>query len=137
MWWLLAIACLILAVAQPRWGRLGPAPAPGHDVVFLVDVSRSMGAEDAVPSRLGVALEYAEKLVDALGTGPDNRAAVVAFAGRGILRCPLTENLGAVIGALRRLRPEPYSPAAPIWPPGSMRRSRPSAPRATLRASRL
>ncbi|MHB1560084.1 MAG: vWA domain-containing protein, partial [Isosphaeraceae bacterium] len=110
VWWLLAIACLILAVAQPRWGRLGPAPAPGHDVVLRVDVSRSMGAEDAVPSRMGVALEYAEKLVDALGTGPDNRAAVVAFAGRGLLRCPLTENLGAVKAALRRLRPGAVQP---------------------------
>lgn len=110
VWWLLTIACLIVAVAQPRWGRVGPAPAPGHDVVFLVDVSRSMGAEDAVPSRLGVALEYAEKLVDALGTGLDNRAAVVAFAGRGLLRCPLTENLGAVKAALRRLRPGAVQP---------------------------
>lgn len=110
VWWLLAIACLILALAQPRWGRLGPAPKPGHDVVFLVDVSRSMGAEDAVPSRIGVVLEYAEKLVDALGTGADNRAAVVAFAGRGLLRCPLTENLGAVKAALRRLRPGAVQP---------------------------
>ena len=62
-----------MALAQPKWGRMGPAPAPGHDVVLLIDVSRSMGAEDAVPNRLTVAVEYAEKLVDALGDGPDNR----------------------------------------------------------------
>ena len=36
---------------------------------------------------------------------PSNRVAVVAFAGRGVLRCPLTENLGAVLDALHRLRP--------------------------------
>ena len=39
-----------------------------------------------------------------------NRAAVVAFAGRGVLRCPLTENLGAVIDALHRLRPGSVQP---------------------------
>src|SRR5579883_1215686 len=54
-WWLVAIAGLMLALAQPKWGRWGPPPAPGHDVVFLVDVSRSMGVEDAVPDRLSVA----------------------------------------------------------------------------------
>lgn len=109
-WWLMTIGCLILALAQPKWGRFGPPMAPGHDVVLLVDVSRSMGAEDAVPDRLGVAVEYAVKLVEALAEGPDNRAAVVAFAGRGVLRCPLTENLGAVVQALRRLTPGAVQP---------------------------
>jgi Ca-activated chloride channel family protein len=103
--------CLIVALAQPRWGRLAaPALAPGHDVVLLIDVSRSMGAEDAVPSRLAVALESAESLVHALGHDEANRAAVVAFAGRGVLRCPLTENLGAVLAALHRLRPGGVQP---------------------------
>jgi Ca-activated chloride channel homolog len=105
LWWLVAIAGLMVALAQPKWGRLGPSLAPGHDVVLLVDVSRSMGAEDAVPNRLAVAVEYAIKLVDALAAGPDNRAAVVAFAGRGALRCPMTENLAAVDDVLRRLQP--------------------------------
>ena len=105
LWWLATIACLIAAIAQPKWGRMGPAPAPGHDVVLMIDVSRSMGAEDAVPNRLAAAVEYAEKLVDALFAGPDNRAAIVAFAGRGVGYCPLTENLGAVKEILHRLRP--------------------------------
>jgi Ca-activated chloride channel family protein len=80
---------------------------PGRDVVLLVDVSRSMAAEDAVPDRLSVAVESAVDLVSALGraSGQGNRAAVVAFAGRGVLRCPLTENLGAVTVTLRELRP--------------------------------
>ncbi len=110
VWWLWATACLIVALAQPKWGRMGPAPAPGHDVVLLIDVSRSMGAEDAVPTRLAVAVEYAEKLVDALGSGPDNRAAVVAFAGRGVQQCPLTENFGAVVEVLRHLQPGSVQP---------------------------
>jgi Ca-activated chloride channel homolog len=109
--WLGAIALLVVALAQPRWGRLaGPPRPPGHDVVLLVDLSRSMGAEDAVPSRLGAAVEAAEGLVRALGREPGSRAAVVAFAGRGVTRCPLTENLGAVVEALRALRPGDVRP---------------------------
>ena len=110
-WWLGAIACLIVALAQPRWGRApGPPMPPGHDVVLLVDVSRSMAAEDAVPSRLGAAIETAEGLVRALGREPGNRMAVVAFAGRGVVRRHLTENLGAVSDALRALRPGDVRP---------------------------
>ena len=109
--WLGAIACLVVALAQPRWGRvLGPPLPPGHDVVLLVDVSRSMGAEDAVPNRLGVAVEAARSLVAALGREGGNRVAVVAFAGRGVVRCPLTENLGAVDSALQALRPGDVRP---------------------------
>ena len=106
-----SIACLIIAMAQPRWGNL-PSPdlPPGHDLVFVMDVSRSMAAEDAVPSRLAVAVEVAESLVKTLGQDVSNRAAVVAFAGRGVLRCPLTENLGAVLDALDRLRPGSVTP---------------------------
>jgi Ca-activated chloride channel family protein len=69
-----------------------------------------MGVEDAVPDRLGVAVECAGGLLQALGREPGGRAAVVAFAGRGVLRCPLTENLGAVDDALKALRPGEVKP---------------------------
>ncbi len=109
--WVVALGLLILALAQPRWGRLaGSELPPGHDVVLLIDVSRSMAAEDAVPNRLQVAVESAEGLVRALGRGEGNRAAVVAFAGRGVLRCPLTTNLGAVVETLQTLRPGEVRP---------------------------
>jgi Ca-activated chloride channel family protein len=69
-----------------------------------------MGVEDAVPNRLGVAVEAAERLVKVLGSAPGCRVGVVAFAGRGVIRCPLTENLGAVIETLKRLRPGDLTP---------------------------
>ena len=108
---LLSVACVIIAMAQPRWGRLSASPLPpGHDVVLLVDVSRSMGVEDAIPNRLASAVEAAESLVNALAREASNRVAVVAFAGRGVVRCPLTENLGAVLDALHKLRPGVVNP---------------------------
>jgi Ca-activated chloride channel homolog len=107
--WVLAAACLVVALAQPRWGRPGRLPLPpGRDVVLALDVSRSMGCEDVVPNRLGRAIEAAVGLVRALGAG--DRAAVVAFAGRGVLRCPLTQSLGAVADTLRSLRPSELRP---------------------------
>lgn len=102
---LVAAVSLVLAVSRPRFGAVvGPPLPPGHDIVLLIDTSRSMGVEDAAPNRLGVAIESAESLVNALLSEMASRAAVVAFAGRGVLRCPLTENLGAVIDVLHRLR---------------------------------
>jgi Ca-activated chloride channel homolog len=108
---LAAALCLVVALAQPRWGGLfGSTLPPGHDVVLVVDVSRSMGAQDAVPNRLAVAVEGAESLIRALAREQATRAALVAFAGRGVPRCPLTENLGAVRDALHRLRPGGVQP---------------------------
>jgi Ca-activated chloride channel family protein len=106
-----ALAFLFLALAQPRFGRLAsPALPPGQDVVLLVDVSKSMGVEDAVPSRLAVAVDAAASLVEALAADPASRAGVAAFAGRGVLRCPLTENLRAATDALKRLKPGTVRP---------------------------
>ena len=108
---LTAAVLLVVAMARPHFGPVaGPPLPPGHDVVLQIDVSRSMGAEDAVPSRLAVAIEAASSLVDALAGDPANRASIVAFAGRGVVRYPLTENLGAVKNVLRRLQPGAVQP---------------------------
>ena len=69
-----------------------------------------MAALDVVPDRLGGAVDLARGLIEALGSDPGERAGVVAFAGRGVVRCPLTENLGAVADALDRLRPGGVEP---------------------------
>ncbi len=109
--WLAAVVFLATALARPRWGASEYPPLPeGRDIVIAVDVSRSMGAEDAVPDRLAVAVESAESLVRALGRSPGDRVAVVAFAGRGVRRCPLTEMLGAVVDTLQRLEPGDVRP---------------------------
>jgi Ca-activated chloride channel family protein len=109
--WLLAMSLMIVALGQPRWGRIFGNDAPsGHDVVLVVDVSRSMAAEDAVPDRLGVAIESGSSFLRALENGQGNRAAVVAFAGRGVVRCPLTSSLDSAIDVLRSLKVGGISP---------------------------
>ncbi|WP_435005404.1 VWA domain-containing protein [Tundrisphaera lichenicola] len=109
--WLAAMGLLILALAQPRWGRVAGSEQPeGHDVVLCVDVSRSMAAEDAVPDRLRVAIESGLGLLRALDAEPGHRASVIAFAGRAAVRCPLTSDLDAAAESLRALRPGEVQP---------------------------
>ena len=103
--WLAAGACLILAVAEPRWGfSSSNRSEKGRNVAIAVDVSRSMGARDAFPNRLGLAAETAASLIETLGKERGTRVAIIAFSGRGAVRCPLTANLGAALDVVKRLR---------------------------------
>jgi Ca-activated chloride channel family protein len=91
--WLLAAGAAIVAVARPQWGtRLEPITRTGIDVVVAIDTSRSMAAEDVPPNRLGQALHAASSLVSRLA---GNRVALITFAGRATLVCPLTVDHGA------------------------------------------
>lgn len=60
------------------------------DVMFVLDTSRSMLAEDASPNRLARAKAEIGQLVDNLGKLGTQRVGLVAFAGRSVQMCPLT-----------------------------------------------
>lgn len=64
----------------------------GIDVVFALDVSRSMLAEDVQPNRLQRARQLISKLMDAL---PDSRVGLVLFAGKAYVQMPLSSDHGA------------------------------------------
>ena len=92
---LVAFAALALALAGPRIGsRTERVSASGVDVVFVLDVSRSMEARDVPPSRLERARRVVQSLLERLE--PADRAALVAFAGRGLLLTPLTPDRDAL-----------------------------------------
>jgi Ca-activated chloride channel homolog len=57
------------------------------DVMFVLDVSRSMLAEDAAPNRLARAKAEISQLVSRLS---GHRVGLVVFAGRAVPACPLT-----------------------------------------------
>ena len=82
-----AVPALALALARPSWHTPQAAPARPGDVVFLLDVSRSMLSADASPSRLARAKANA-RLLAAEARG--QRVALVAFAGGQSIECPLT-----------------------------------------------
>ncbi|HEX6534460.1 MAG TPA: VWA domain-containing protein [Gemmatimonadaceae bacterium] len=85
---LAALALLALALARPRWGMAAGAERHTRgDVFFLLDLSRSMLAEDAPPSRLAAAKRAASAIARAL---PDARVGLLVFGGSGFLQLPPT-----------------------------------------------
>src|SRR5690606_5017969 len=51
-----AVATLLVAAAQPRWGTTNlPVSRSGSDLMIVLDISRSMDATDVEPSRLAAA----------------------------------------------------------------------------------
>jgi Ca-activated chloride channel family protein len=61
------------------------------DLMVVLDVSKSMLAEDAAPNRLGRARAEVSELIDKL---QGHRVGLVAFAGRAAVLCPLTPDYG-------------------------------------------
>jgi Ca-activated chloride channel family protein len=100
---LLSLAFLVLALSRPGWN---PQPLmvrqEGRDVVFAVDVSLSMQAQDLAPNRLKRAILA---ILDTLPALYGNRVAVVAFAGSTAVVCPLTRDYGFFQWAVEGLTP--------------------------------
>ena len=96
-WWkavLVVTASLLIVVslARPAWNpRPEKVESKGRDIVFVLDVSRSMMAEDLKPNRLERAKLAIRDLLDKL---EGDRVALVAFAGTSIVKCPLTQDYG-------------------------------------------
>ncbi len=93
-----------LGLAGPRWGRASQATeSRALNVVVVMDISRSMLAQDVKPDRLTRAVGIARRLVQDL---EGDRLALVAFAARGYLLSPLTLDQSALALQLDALDPE-------------------------------
>lgn len=79
---------LLTAAARPWWGyhRVNTT-VNGRDTAVIFDVSKSMLAEDTAPSRLAHAKWLAGELA---ARRPGDRFALIPFAGRAVVLCPLT-----------------------------------------------
>jgi len=94
----LAVALIGLALARPQWGETAEVTrAMGEDILFLLDCSRSMLAEDVRPNRLNRARLAIQDFVQQHGRG---RVGLVAFSGQAFLQCPLTFDYDAFREAL-------------------------------------
>ncbi len=104
---LLALGLIGVALARPRWNpQSEQLQRLGRDVVFVLDVSRSMLAEDLAPNRL----ERAKlAIADVLDTLEGDRVGLVAFAGAAVVKSPLTLDYSFMRLALRDLAPESVS----------------------------
>lgn len=97
----LALAFSITAAARPYWGeREQELQRRGLDIIFAVDVSKSMLARDVPPTRL----DHARGLLrEVLASMPGHRVGVMPFAGDAFLQCPLTLDYGIVNTVLREV----------------------------------
>src|SRR3989440_4236432 len=85
---ILAVVCIILALARPQWGfDWEEVKQRGLDIVVAIDTSKSMLAEDIAPNRLARAKLAA---LDLMQQAKSDRLGLVAFAGSAFLQCPLT-----------------------------------------------
>jgi len=90
---ILAITLLILALMGPQMGTvLSEVKREGIDIIILLDVSKSMQAEDIVPNRLERAKFEVSRFIDKL---EGDRVGLVAFAGTAYLQVPLTLDYSA------------------------------------------
>jgi len=101
---LLALVTLIGGIIAPRWGMYWEeVPRRGVDIIFVLDVSRSMLAEDIAPNRLERAKQNIRDVLEVLG---GDRVGLVTFAGMASLKCPLTVNYGSFRVALDEVGPQ-------------------------------
>lgn len=87
-----ALTLVVVALARPQWGESRAAVArSSRDVLFVLDLSRSMNAADAYPSRLAAAKAAARAIADSL---PHDRVGLEVFGGNAFLQLPLTTDHG-------------------------------------------
>ncbi len=100
----LAAGLAAVALSGPRWGEERiVTETRGLNLVMSVDISRSMLAEDAKPSRLARALREARRLVQDLD---GDRLGLAAFAGTSYILSPLSVDGSALMLYLDALDPD-------------------------------
>ncbi len=83
-----AFACLSLALVNPKIGtKLETVRSEGVDIVFAVDVSKSMLAEDIAPNRLEKSKQLVTQIINSLAS---DRVGIIAYAGKAFPQLPIT-----------------------------------------------
>lgn len=85
---LLAIFFLIIGLVNPKIGtKVEKVKREGIDIVFAVDVSKSMLAEDVSPNRLEKGKQLVSQIINNLG---DDRIGIIAYSGSAFPVLPIT-----------------------------------------------
>jgi len=89
----LGVLLCALSLARPQWGYTWiDVQRRGLEIVFLLDTSRSMKANDIAPNRLRRAKWGIEEVLRELD---GDRVGLAGFAGEGQILCPMTLDYGA------------------------------------------
>ena len=85
---ILALLGLIIGLVNPKIGtKMETVKREGIDIVFAVDVSKSMLAEDVAPNRLDKSKQIVSQIINQLGS---DRIGIVAYAGSAFPVLPIT-----------------------------------------------
>ena len=104
LFFIFGISFLILALVNPKIGtKLKTLKREGVDVVFALDVSRSMLAEDIAPNRLEKSKQIISKIIDKLGS---DRVGIIIYAGNAYPLLPITTDHGAAKMFLQNASPD-------------------------------
>ncbi len=89
----MGITFLTLGLVNPKIGtKLETIKREGVDIVFAVDVSKSMLAEDIAPNRLEKAKRLVSEIINQLAS---DRIGIIAYAGQAFPQLPITTDYGA------------------------------------------
>ena len=101
---LIGFAFLIISLVNPKMGtKLKTVKREGVDVVFALDVSKSMLAEDIAPNRLEKAKQIISKIIDKLGS---DRVGIIIYAGNSYPLLPITTDHAAANMFLQNANPD-------------------------------
>lgn len=100
----ICMGLVIMALTRPAFRKVPHlVSSEGRDLVFLLDVSRSMLAEDLHPNRLDAAKQA---ILDCVEELQGDRVGLVAFAGSSSILCPLTTDYPFFKDKLAEVQPE-------------------------------
>ncbi|WP_100613859.1 vWA domain-containing protein [Confluentibacter citreus] len=89
----LAFACLAMALVNPKIGtKLETIKREGVDIVFAIDVSKSMLAEDIAPNRLDKSKQLVTQIINNLAS---DRIGIIAYAAKAFPQLPITTDYAA------------------------------------------
>ncbi|RZJ35154.1 MAG: VWA domain-containing protein [Flavobacterium sp.] len=100
---ILALASLVWALVNPKIGtKIETVKREGIDIVFAMDVSKSMLAEDVAPNRLEKSKQLVSQIINNLGS---DRIGIVAYAGSAFPVLPITSDYGVAKMFLQSMSP--------------------------------
>lgn len=98
---------LIVSLANPKMGtKLQTVKREGVDVIFALDVSKSMLAKDIAPNRLEKSKQIISKIIDKLGS---DRVGIIIYAGNAYPLLPITTDHAAAKMFLQNANPDMVS----------------------------
>lgn len=104
---IVALVLLFLAMLLPQWGKHDEnVVQQGRDLLLVLDISRSMLAQDLRPNRLTFAKLKIRSLLSKLKA---ERVGLILFSGTAFVHCPLTADYNAFLLFLEQVEVEQFS----------------------------